>query len=112
MVCTQADGGVGGQLLDAVGQLGSHALQCTVVRLVAGVTGIHFHWSEPQLPASHAACLLRSPGTIIHHHFTMVVTTSVYSKPFPDTSRHSCQTACGQSHSYIEAMRCTDPVVT
>lgn len=86
MVCTQADGGVGGQLLDAVGQLGSHALQCAVVRLVASVTGIHLHWSEPQLPASDAACLLRLPGTTPSCHH------DCHNKRlhgFPDTSRYN-----------------------
>ena len=41
---------VGGQLLDSVSQLCSHALQCTGVCLVAGVTGVHLDWCEPKLP--------------------------------------------------------------
>ena len=53
VICPHANGCVGGQLLDAVGQLGPYTLQCAAVCLVASVTGIHLHRSEPQLPEIH-----------------------------------------------------------
>lgn len=46
----QAYGSVCGQLLDAVSQLCSHALQRTGICLVACVASIHLNWCEPKLP--------------------------------------------------------------
>ena len=53
VICAHANGRVGGQLLDAVGQLGAYALERTGVCLVAGVTGIHLNRGEPQLSEGH-----------------------------------------------------------
>ena len=81
-----ANGSVGGQLLDGVGQLGPHTLQRAVVCLVASVTGVHLHRSEPQLPMTHykvawhgcigCLCAGKSDLSCLHCSFCIVCTAA------------------------------------
>ena len=82
----RADGGVGGQLSDAVRQLSPNALQRALVRLVACVAGIYLHRQEAELPGHHSirqVCQYNPEGTTqrmlveLNNRPTYIATSSI-----------------------------------
>ena len=86
MILPHANGSVGGELLDAVGQLGTNALQGIAVCLVAGVTGIHLYRRKPKLPAGRSCPL----GSLI---LVLITSSSFALQLSMDKGVHSALTA-------------------